>query len=139
MLDFRDKNNFWVSNNPFNIRYNQCNDWVGQIGNYRGFCRFDSLEYGLRAGFKLLINYKKFRHLSTPYDIIYNFAPPSENNTSNYLKYVCSVMHFKQTWQITTQEEFYRLCNAILWFESNYVLTHEYFNFVCKKFNLSWP
>lgn len=75
-------------NNPLNIRYNPCNKWLGQCGCTRGFCNFRSIEFGLRAVVKILVSYRN-RGLRTYSDIITAWAPPSENKTSNYIKYVC--------------------------------------------------
>lgn len=75
-------------NNPLNIRYNPCNIWQGQSGNTRGFCNFRSLVHGLRAVVKILVSYRK-RGLRTYSDIITTWAPPSENKTASYIKYVC--------------------------------------------------
>lgn len=76
-------------NNPLNIRYNPVNKWVGQIGEYKGFCRFRSMSYGIRAAYRLLNNYIKNGH-NTLRDIITRWAPPTENKTSEYLQFVCS-------------------------------------------------
>lgn len=76
-------------NNPFNIRYNKRNNWLGQIGQKRGFCEFDTLEHGVRAAFILIKGYIE-RDIDTPRNIIYRFAPPKENPTPAYLDYVCN-------------------------------------------------
>lgn len=75
-------------NNPLNIRYDPANKWVGQIGEYRGFCMFRSISYGIRAAYRLLFNYIKNGH-DTLRKIVNRWAPPSENKTSEYLKFVC--------------------------------------------------
>ena len=75
------------TNNPLNIRYNPANRWQGQTGELKGFCVFRNRAYGFRAGYKLLVNYIKNGH-DTLEKIISRFAPPAENNTENYIKYV---------------------------------------------------
>lgn len=138
-IRIRKKNNLVVTNNPFNIRHSSSNGWLGQIGSYCGFTRFDSIDYGIRAGIKLLINYYRFYGLNTPKSLISRFAPVIENNTSAYIEYVCSVLNFSNSdWPITTTNEFYLLCKAILWYESHYVLDRAFFDFICSKFNLRW-
>ena len=74
-------------NNPANIRYNPLNNWVGQVGNDGGFVVFDSPHNGTRAQFKLLRTYIS-RGYDTLSEIIARYAPPSENDTSNYINYV---------------------------------------------------
>lgn len=75
-------------NNPLNIRYNPANNWVGQTGEYKGFCVFKSESYGIRAAYKLLFNCIKNGH-NTLADIIERWAPPTENDTKKYLRFVC--------------------------------------------------
>lgn len=74
-------------NNPLNIRYNPANNWRGQEGAERGFCKFKSVAYGIRAAYILLTNYIKVG-CNTLEDIISRWAPPSENNTENYIAFV---------------------------------------------------
>lgn len=76
-------------NNPLNIRYSCNNKWVGQKGEDSGFCVFESLAYGFRAAFILLCNYKK-QGFDTVEKIITKFAPPSENPTYHYIKFVAN-------------------------------------------------
>lgn len=75
------------TNNPFNIRYSESNSWVGMVGEYKGFCKFSHESYAVRAMFKLILNYIR-RGVDTPRKIITRFAPPSENNTERYIKFV---------------------------------------------------
>lgn len=80
-------------NNPFNIRYNPKNKWKGQDGDTRGFCNFVSLEFGVRAAAYLLIKSYRQKGLVTYSEIISRFAPSSENETGNYISFVCSKLH----------------------------------------------
>jgi len=73
--------------NPLNIRYNAANNWNGQVSPVNGFARFESQIYGLRAALKLLLNYKKMGYDNIQ-EIIYRWAPPSENDTENYIDFV---------------------------------------------------
>lgn len=74
-------------NNPLNIRYNPSNNWRGQVGAERGFCRFKNTAYGIRAAYIILTNYIK-NGCNTLEDIISRWAPPCENNTENYIRFV---------------------------------------------------
>ena len=83
-------------NNPLNIRLSKTR-WQGQIppsplGEGRGeasFCKFISLEWGIRAAFCLLRTYATKYHLNCIADIIMRWAPPSENHTAQYIRNVC--------------------------------------------------
>ena len=76
------------NSNPFNIVKSN-NDWVGKVegGPDERFETFKDAVYGIRAGIKLLINYKK-QGFDTVEKIIGKFAPPFENNTKEYISHV---------------------------------------------------
>lgn len=76
-------------NNPLNIRYEINNHWLGQTGQLSGFVRFKDQVWGVRAACVLLKNYRK-KGVVTVEDIITRWAPPSENDTENYIRFVCS-------------------------------------------------
>lgn len=109
------------NNNPFNIKYNGFNRWVGLIGSDGVFCKFDTLNHGLRAGFILLRNYIN-KGYNTPRKIINRFAPASENNTSSYLYYVNSFVSLDDVISYPS-DDFVKLCIAICIYESEYLLT----------------
>lgn len=75
-------------NNPLNIRYSTANNWKGQIGQQSGFCVFDTPENGIRAAMVNLKSYRK-NGVVTIGDIVSRWAPPTENNTQNYIDFVC--------------------------------------------------
>lgn len=74
--------------NPLNIRFNPSNAWKGQLSEYKGFCVFVSESYGFRAAYRLLTNYIA-NGVNTIEAIIRRWAPPTENNTEEYIKFVC--------------------------------------------------
>lgn len=76
------------NNNPFNIRYNSANNWIGQIGSDGAFCVFDTMVHGIRAGGILLRNYLKQGN-NTISKILTKFAPASDNNNTS--KYIADV------------------------------------------------
>lgn len=79
-------------NNPFNIRYNPRNMWLGLAQNqvYRGFCNFVDIKYGIRAAcYLLMVSYRK-KGVLTVSEIISRFAPSSENDTDKYIQFVCN-------------------------------------------------
>ena len=75
-------------NNPLNIRYSSANNWKGQTGQQSGFCVFDTPENGIRAAMVNLKSYRK-QGVVTIGDIVSRWAPPTENNTQNYIDFVC--------------------------------------------------
>lgn len=83
------------NNNPLNIK--KGNNWQGErkIQTDPIFEQFESMQYGLRAGFKLLRNYitgfnGKRKPCRTLHDIIFRWAPTSENHSMNYLTFVAA-------------------------------------------------
>lgn len=86
-----EKKSKYTRNNPLNIRYSAENDWLGQVGERKGFCVFSEVKYGWRAGFKIVKTYHKkgFRSIEA---IIHRFAPASENPTSSYVSFVSEKM-----------------------------------------------
>lgn len=72
------------NNNPLNIRWS--NDvFMGEMkGVDKCFKSFLSLPYGYRAGFVILASYLA-RGQNSIEKIIARWAPPTENNTENYI------------------------------------------------------
>ena len=79
------------NNNPLNIRRVAGTTWKGQRAEQtdREFVQFDSLEWGIRAAFCLLRTYERKYHLNSIAGIIMRWAPPSENQTGQYIRNVC--------------------------------------------------
>lgn len=78
------------NNNPGNIRISS-NNWDGKIPKDQNtdgsFEQFVTWVHGLRAMTKLIINYIKGGH-DTITKIINRYAPPVENQTTNYINFV---------------------------------------------------
>jgi len=76
------------NNNPANIRIVQGNNWRGKIPESQNtdyeFEQFETMQYGIRAALKLLSNYIRNGY-NTINKIISRWAPPTENNTGNYI------------------------------------------------------
>lgn len=70
-----------------NLRYSERNHWEGQTGQSNGFCCFASADYGFRAAFITLKNYGKNGY-NTIRKIVTRWAPPLENPTQTYIRYV---------------------------------------------------
>lgn len=76
-------------NNPFDLR-DEGIPWKGLIGAKEGFCQFDTIENGLRAGMKDLHTKYVRDGLKTTRQIVSKYAPPTENDTAAYIEGVCS-------------------------------------------------
>ena len=79
------------NNNPLNIRIGST--WVGEVEkNTDGvFEQYQSMEFGIRAAFKLIKTYiRKYRRNSIRL-IIQSWAPSNENNTQLYIDKVASI------------------------------------------------
>lgn len=78
------------NNNPLNIRRNPANGWRGRSIEQtdKDFEQFVSMLFGLRAAICILRNYLRSPMCSTLTKVISRWAPPSENVTTKYIKYV---------------------------------------------------
>lgn len=78
------------ANNPLNIEISSANNWRGKITPSidKRFETFSASKYGFRAGAVTLRNYQKIHGLYMLNAIIGRFAPPNENKTANYAKFV---------------------------------------------------
>jgi len=77
------------NNNPLNIRRSR-DEWRGLAPkqNDPEFFQFISPEYGFRAAYKTLLTYRNKYGLKTIAGIINRWAPPSENDTRQYIGYI---------------------------------------------------
>ncbi len=79
------------NNNPGNIEINDSNAWEGKVPRAQNtdgrFEQFTSYAYGVRALIILLRNYITGGR-NTITIIFEAYAPPSENNTQNYIRFV---------------------------------------------------
>ena len=82
-----------AANNVMNIRYNHLNRWLGLVGETKGFCVFSDRKYCIRAALILLRTYRR-KGIRTPQRIIFRYAPPKENDSSSYLRFVCKNLFF---------------------------------------------
>ena len=95
------------NNNPLNIRRVARSKWKGEVtppartDGWGPFCKFESMEWGLRAAFCLLRTYRDKYKLNCIADIIMRWAPPTENHTAQYIRNVCSRTGFGGMQQLT--------------------------------------
>lgn len=111
------------NNNPLNIR--KGNNWQGERHpqSDTAFEEFSCMVYGLRAGFKLIKNYMtKAPRATTIRDIITRWAPPSENDTEGYIRFVATSVGIRPETKIDFREctRICALVSAMCQMESNY-------------------
>lgn len=120
---------------PFNIRFSSYNNWIGQIGSYKGFCKFSDYEFGIRAGMKLLANYIRKGRKSI-YNIINPYAPKIENNTSAYISYIQKAFDYYSVPYTNIEigsQSYFVLCRAIAIYETGYVISFETLKYIYDK------
>ena len=109
------------NNNPLNIR--KGNNWKGEVANCSDgeFEQFVSMQWGIRAGFKILKNYMtgyggRVKALTNVHDIIHRWAPPSENNCKAYIDSVCrfSGLHEFERLQFSDRNKMLALVDGMI-------------------------
>lgn len=90
------------NNNPFNIRKGSM--WKGERPNQSdpAFEEFTSMEMGIRAGLKLIRNHVtgfggKRKPMNSIAKLIAVWAPPTENNTDEYIRTVSRLSGIPKT------------------------------------------
>lgn len=80
------------NHNPLNIRINPANNWQGRVdpsSNTDGaFEQFTDPVWGIRAGARNIIFHYDRNGADTIRKLVTLWAPPSENDTSGYVRYV---------------------------------------------------
>ena len=112
------------NNNPLNIR--KGNNWKGERPHQtdKAFEEFQSMEFGIRAGFIILRKYiNGYFGLTTKFNtiekIIRRWAPPSENATQKYIDFVAKDMGISAHLPISFQckEKMVNLVYAMIFVE----------------------
>ena len=79
------------NNNPGNLRLSSIK-WQGKIPNDKntgkGFEQFENITFGIRAMLTDVANDITVKKLNTLKKLIYSYAPPTENDTVNYINFV---------------------------------------------------
>lgn len=91
--------------NPGNIRRSRTR-YKGEVRPSRdaAFKEFESVEWGYRAMFVLLYTYRKRNGCNTLRKMIGRYAPPSENDTGSYLRFVSSSAGISPDVQVDTSD-----------------------------------
>ncbi|MBE0369222.1 virion protein [Pseudoalteromonas aurantia] len=74
------------NNNPLNIERGE--NWQGAVGDDGRFVIFETAKHGLRAAGRILRTYSNEYGIKSINTIIARWAPPSENDTENYIQFV---------------------------------------------------
>ena len=74
------------NNNPGNIRHGE--PWRGLASTQfdDDFCVFRSVDFGIRAIYRVLCTYKNAYEIVDIRSIIYRYAPTNENHTEHYVR-----------------------------------------------------
>lgn len=113
------------NNNPGNIRENDQldYDWKGEaVGDWDAeFEEFSAPEYGIRAMYRILKNYRDKYGLTTIPQIINRWAPPTENDTDAYIESVAKQIGIQSRdvyVQSLTEGQYIDLIKAIIYHEN---------------------
>lgn len=118
------------NNNPGNIRLSTQFKWTGQVqGTDKDFCVFDKMENGLRAMFRLLANYHILYQVNTIREIFLRYAPPTENHTDVYARWIADALHDRGFLNVTVdgrldwhnRKQMMALGECICQYESSYL------------------
>ena len=93
-------------NNYLNIRTSSAFTWFGQTGSTRGFCDFESIEMCRRAGAYLLMRSYRKAGCKTIESVISRWAPKTENDTENYIKFVCKMASLSRSMRLVFDNDY---------------------------------
>ena len=93
--------------NPGNIKLGT--DWDGLADEQSDptFCVFKETVWGVRALMRILLVYRFHHKKYTTDDIISRWAPPSENDTTAYINFVCKETEFNPMDKLENSMEHY--------------------------------
>lgn len=117
------------NNNPTNLILTKIN-WVGKIPNELNsdgkFEQFKEMKLGVRAGMMDILN-DYAEGTNTIRKLITELAPPTENNTENYIKIIAKKTGLNPDKIINlTERNFLNLMNAIIEVEQGFTLDPSY-------------
>ena len=105
--------------NPGNIKLGT--DWDGLAADQTDptFCIFDEAVMGIRALQRSLLTYRFTHKKATIDEIIYRWAPPSENSTDKYVEFVCKKLNKEKDVRLNnSMEDYLPLVKAIIQMEN---------------------
>lgn len=92
--------------NPGNIRRSKVH-YLGEVrpSQDNDFKQFESMAYGYRAMFVLLDSYRRRYALNTLRQMLNRYAPPSENFTEGYIRFVSQKTGILPDEELNTRSE----------------------------------
>ncbi len=105
--------------NPGNIKLGT--DWDGLAAEQTDptFCIFNEAVMGIRALQRILLTYRFKHKKATIEEIIYRWAPPSENSTDKYVEFVCKKLDKEKDIRLNnSMEDYLPLVKAIIQMEN---------------------
>ena len=93
-------------------------------------------ETGVRAWLKLMRTYRQRYGCRSIRQIVTRFAPPSENNTAQYIQFCCRQLGLSADVELTGRLQYALLGVAMAWFETRTRLRAEDVLEVMKKYDI---
>ena len=124
------------NNNPGNLRKG-CK-WLGlsPVQTDKDFCQFKTMEYGIRALLITLRTYYIKYGCNTVRKIISRYAPPNENLTDSYIKFICEKGGFLPDEWISLNSVLRFISGWIMYYESKLSLYTYEIELISGEFNL---
>lgn len=95
--------------------------WVGETERQGRFTAFRSAHYGLRALCIVMLRYEQRYHVDTLEKFVHRFAPPSENNTNNYINFLSGELGIGRRQKISISVCLPSLLKAVIKYEQGSV------------------
>lgn len=99
-------------NNPTNIRKNILSPWNGEMPCKGEFCKFINRKFAYRATFIILRSYVHKHGCKTLKDCITRWAPPTENDTDRYVRFVSNMSCYPEAIKIDLGNQ-RMMCNIV--------------------------
>lgn len=123
-------------NNPFNLRFSPYVSWLGMLAANEGFCTFQTLDFGLRAGLLAFSYIIRKYNCVTPLEILRRFYFNGES-IRNKLDFCCRYGIDMDDFIEPFSFEFFYLCHRVIILESNLFISVGYLKQLAKDFHLS--
>ena len=105
--------------NPGNIKLGTNWDGLAAEQTDPTFCIFDEAVMGIRALQRILLTYRFTHKKATIDEIIYRWAPASENSTDKYVEFVCKKLDKEKDVRLNnSMEDYLPLVKAIIQMEN---------------------
>lgn len=109
-------------NNILNIRKVKQYNWLGSDGETRGFVNFTDVNACIRATCIMLMRSYRIAKADTIRKVITRFAPPSENDTEAYIKFVSEFCNKEPDAPLRTKIDYADLICAMAKMETGWKL-----------------